>query len=75
VEASAPKAVCTLGLPAGPTGDCRHPSTIAIGGLGGPGAKLIVRRGTNMVIAAGQPFGLLFERPTSVAVVVRETHM
>ncbi len=50
-------------------------SAVAIGGLGGPGAKLIVRRGTNMVIAAGQPFGLLFERPTSVAVVVRETHM
>lgn len=75
VESSAPKAVCTIGLPAGPTGDCRHPSTIAIGGLGGPGAKLIVRRGTNMVIASGQPFGLLFERPQAVAVVVRETSM
>ena len=76
IGTSGPKAVCTLSMPAGINTPCRTPATLGIGTLGGPGQRtLVLRRGSNVIIAAGQPISLIFEQVTPVAVVVRNTTM
>lgn len=49
---------------------CRMPATVGIGTLGGT-ERLAIRRGTNLVIAAGTPMAVVFEQPQQVAVVLR----
>lgn len=73
-----PHAVCTLSMPAGNNIPCRTPATLGIGTIGGAGQRaLVIRRGTNLTIAPGNPVTLVFEQvtPVPVAVVVRETRM
>lgn len=51
---------------------CRLPATIGIGTLGGGvGERLVLRRGTGLVIAAGTPMSVVFDTPQQVAVVLR----
>lgn len=50
---------------------CRMPSTIGIGTLGGTVERLVFRRGSNLVIAAGTPMAIVFQQPQQVAVVLR----
>ncbi len=55
---------------------CRQSATIGIGTLGGgPGERLVLRRGTNLVIAPRKPIALVLDNPTQVAVVIRTTAM
>ena len=79
-----PHLVATEGMPSGERPryqgvvetDCRIPATIGIGTLGGGrGERLVLRRGSNVVIAAGTPMALVFGDTTQVAVVLRGTHM
>jgi hypothetical protein len=75
-----PHLVATEGIPYGvrPTylgvveTACRVPATIGIGTVGGGrGEQLVLRRGTNVVIAAGAPMAAVFDNPMPVAVVLR----
>lgn len=56
--------------------NCRMPSTVGIGTLGGGATeKLVIRRGSNVVIAANTPMALVFDTPQQVAVVLRTNAM
>lgn len=79
-----PHLVATEGLPYGVRTKyqgvvetaCRIPAQIGIGTVGGgKGEQLVFRRGSNLVIAAGQPMSAYFENTTPVAVVLRFTGM
>jgi hypothetical protein len=81
-----PHPVCTVSLPYGiiPIASasvtretsCRIPATIGIGTVGGgAGERLVLRRGTHLVIAAGTPVAAIFGSPTQVAVVLKEHAM
>ncbi len=55
---------------------CRQSATVGIGTLGGgPGERLVLRRGTNLVIAPSTPMAIVFDSPTQVAVVLPGTAM
>jgi hypothetical protein len=52
--------------------NCRMPATVGIGTLSGGGTeKLVIRRGSNLVISAGTPMSVVFDTPQQVAVVLR----
>lgn len=54
--------------------NCRMPATVGIGTFGGGlTEKLVLRRGSNMVISAGIPMSVVFQTPQQVAVVLRTT--
>lgn len=68
--------VCTIGIPANPYANARIPANIGIGTVGGPGSStLALQRGTSRVIALGQPFSVVLDNVTPVAVVTRSTAM
>jgi len=79
-----PHLVATEGLPYGvrtryqgvAETSCRIPAQIGIGTVGGgKGEELVLRRGTNVIIAAGSPMAAVFATPTPVAVVLKNAHM
>ena len=76
VRSAGPHAVCTLGIPADPYASMRLPATLGIGAVGGAGSSsLALYRGTSRVIALGQPFTVVLDAVTPVAVVNRSTAM
>jgi hypothetical protein len=80
----APHAVATEELPYGSKlvyqgvwqTNCRMPSTVGIGTLGGGRTeRLVLRHGSGLVIAAGTPMSIVFDTPQQVAVVLRTPAM
>jgi hypothetical protein len=78
--------VCTISMPYGikpmpglgvtQNSACRAPATIGVGTIGGSrGERLVLRRGINLVIAAGTPSAVVIEQPSRVAVVFSQHHM
>lgn len=76
IATAGPHPVCTLAIPADPYRMVRMPATIGVGAVGSPGqTQLVLERTDNRVIAAGQPFSLVIENPTPLALVVRDHAM
>jgi len=81
--AEAPHLVATLNMPYGDypryqgvaETACRVPAQIGIGTIGGGNERLVLRKGENLLFAAGTPMSVIFETPQQVAVVLRGAHM
>jgi hypothetical protein len=76
VRSAGPHPVCTIGIPANSYTNSRLPATLGIGAVGASGTTtLAIQPGTSRVIAFGEPFSVVLDSVTPVAVLTRSPAM
>lgn len=71
-----PHKVATIGMPAGIKTECRVPAHIGIGTIGGRSTSaLVLRKGSNRVLATNSRLSVIIDNPQPVAVVIRDHAM
>lgn len=71
-----PHRVATIGMPAGIKTECRVPAHIGVGTIGGRSSQaLVLRKGSNRVLAANSRLSVVIDNPQPVAVVIRDHAM